>query len=133
PACEEAPARHILIVEDNRDGRESLAQLLKMLGHRVDTAEDGPAGVEAALSLRPEAALIDIGLPKLDGHAVAVRLRAELGAGVLLIALTGHSQPEDRQRALEAGFDAHLAKPVEVDELQRLLAGKARGRGGQRC
>ncbi len=115
-------ARHILIVEDNRDGRESLALLLGMLGHRVDVAEDGPRGLDAALALRPEVALIDIGLPKLDGYEVASRVRAGLGEGVLLVALTGHGQPEDRQRAVAAGFDAHLVKPVELEELQRLLA-----------
>ena len=127
PEHQESPCRHILIIEDNRDGRDSLALLLGMLGHRIDTAEDGESGVQAALSLGPEVALIDIGLPKLDGHAVATRLRAELGKRTRLIALTGHSQPEDRQRALEAGFDAHLAKPVDLDELQRILAEQAPG------
>jgi len=117
--------RHILIVEDNRDGRESLAMLLGMLGHRVDTAEDGPRGVEIALALRPEVAFIDIGLPKLNGHEVASQVRAGLGQDILLIALTGHSQPEDRQRAIAAGFNAHLAKPVELEALQGILARRA--------
>ena len=116
------PGRHILIVEDNRDGRESLAMLLGMLGHRLDVAEDGRRGVEVALAVRPDVALIDIGLPDLNGFEVASQVRAGLGKGVLLVALTGHTQPEDRQRALDAGFDAHLAKPVELDELQALLA-----------
>jgi signal transduction histidine kinase/CheY-like chemotaxis protein len=114
PAATPGPpptGRHILIVEDNQDGRESLALLLGMLGHCVDVAEDGRRGVEAALSLRPEVALIDIGLPGLDGYEVASRVRAGLGQGVLLVALTGHSQPEDRRRAAEAGFNAHLTKP----------------------
>ncbi|MCE9565176.1 MAG: response regulator [Planctomycetes bacterium] len=118
----ESQSRHILIVEDNEDGRESLAMLLELLGHRVDTAEDGPRGVEMALKVRPEVALIDIGLPGLNGYIVAEQLRAKLGNKVLLIALTGHSQPEDRRRAAEAGFDAHLTKPVEPGELQLLLA-----------
>ncbi len=117
-----SPGRHILIVEDNRDGRESLALLLGLLGHRVELAEDGHRGVEVALAVRPEVALVDIGLPGLDGFEVASRLRAGLGKDVLLVALTGHTQPEDRQRALEAGFDAHLAKPVELEALQALLA-----------
>jgi len=114
--------RHILIVEDNADSRESLAQLLRLLGHRIDASADGPTGVEAALRLRPEVALIDIGLPGLNGYEVAERIRGALGAGIFLIALTGHSQPEDRQRALAAGFDAHLTKPIEMELLWELLA-----------
>jgi CheY-like chemotaxis protein len=120
--------RHILIVEDNQDGRESLAMLLELVGHRVEVAEDGPRGVEAALAARPEVVLIDIGLPGLDGYGVATRVRAALGGGVLLVALTGHSQPEDRRRAAEAGFDAHLTKPVGLGELQALLARRIPGR-----
>jgi CheY-like chemotaxis protein len=119
----EVATRHILIVEDNADGRESLAMLLGLLGHRVDTAEDGPRGVEAALGLRPEVALIDIGLPGLSGYDVARQVRAALGDAVQLIALTGHSQPEDRQRAVEAGFNSHLVKPVELEALLSLLGG----------
>ena len=114
--------RHILIVEDNRDGRDSLALLLGILGHRVDVAEDGLRGVEVGVAVRPQIALVDIGLPKLDGYEVAAQLKKSLGQSVLLVALTGHSQPEDRQRAVEAGFDAHLTKPVELEELQQLLA-----------
>jgi signal transduction histidine kinase len=113
--------RHILIVEDNPDGRESLAVLLRLLGHRVDVAEDGPRGVEKALALRPEVVLLDIGLPILDGYDVARRVRQGLGNDVLLVALTGHGQPEDLQRANEAGFNAHLVKPVEPEALQALL------------
>jgi CheY-like chemotaxis protein len=126
PAPLPAPGRHILIVEDNRDSRDSLAALLRLVGHRVDTAEDGRAGVEVALRLRPEVALVDIGLPGLDGYGVARQVRSALGPGVFLVALTGFSQPEDMQRALEAGFDAHLAKPVELEALQTLLAARPR-------
>jgi signal transduction histidine kinase/CheY-like chemotaxis protein len=115
-------SRHILIVEDNRDGRESLAMLLGMLGHRVAVAEDGLHGVNIALAVRPEVALVDIGLPKLNGYEVAMRIRAGLGQGVLLIALSGYGQPEDRQKAAAAGFNAHLVKPVELEDLQGLLA-----------
>ncbi|MDB5310937.1 MAG: hybrid sensor histidine kinase/response regulator [Gemmataceae bacterium] len=123
-----SPRRHILIIEDNRDGRESLAMLLGLLGHRVEVAEDGLRGVEAALAVRPEVILIDIGLPGLDGYGVASRVRTALGGGVLLVALTGHTQPEDRQRATETGFDAHLTKPVGLGELQTLLARRLPGR-----
>ncbi|MBL8798596.1 MAG: response regulator [Planctomycetia bacterium] len=114
-------SRHILIVEDNADSRESLAQLLRLLGHRVDSAPDGPTGIEAALRLRPEVALLDIGLPRLNGYEVAQRLRGELGDRIFLVALTGHSQPEDRQRALAVGFNAHLTKPIEMEQLGQLL------------
>jgi CheY-like chemotaxis protein len=126
PAANEQPAvpsRHILIVEDNRDSRDSLALLLRLVGHRVDVAEDGPRGIKAALALRPEVALIDIGLPGVDGYDVGKQIRAALGSGILLVALTGFSQPEDRQRAAEAGFNVHLTKPVELEALQALLAG----------
>jgi signal transduction histidine kinase/CheY-like chemotaxis protein len=119
-----APApvsRHILVIEDNADGRESLETLLKLLGHRVEVAEDGRKGLELALATRPDVALIDIGLPGLDGFQVAEQIRAALGPGILLVALTGYGQPEDRRQALEAGFNAHLVKPVELDGLQRLL------------
>jgi len=116
-----APARHVLLVEDNSDGRETLGMLLALLGHRVDTAKDGPQGVALALAVRPQAALIDLGLPGLDGYEVARQVRAALGDQILLIALTGHGQTEHRRRTSAAGFDAHLVKPVNMDELCRLL------------
>jgi signal transduction histidine kinase len=119
---ESAPARHILIVEDNVDGRESLVTLLGLLGHRVDAVEDGRRGVAAALSLRPEVALIDIHMPGIDGYEVARQVRQALGGGVFLVAMTGSGQPDDRAKAAEAGFDAHLLKPVELAVLQKLLA-----------
>jgi CheY-like chemotaxis protein len=124
PPVKHHPARprHILIVEDNRDGRESLAMLLRLLGHRVDVAENGREGLAAALAHRPEVALLDIGLPDLDGLELARQVRAALGQQVSLIALTGYSQPEDRRRATEAGFDAFLTKPVELNPLQLLLS-----------
>ncbi|HZY85191.1 MAG TPA: hybrid sensor histidine kinase/response regulator [Gemmataceae bacterium] len=115
------PSRHVLIIEDNADARGTLQTLLGLLGHRVETAGTGPEGVERATAARPEVVLIDLGLPLLDGYEVARRLRAELGAGVLLVALTGHALDEDRQRTRAAGFNAHLAKPVEVEELNLLL------------
>ena len=116
-----ATGRHVLIIEDNADGRETLARLLRRFGHRVSVAEDGLRGVEAALALRPEVVLLDIGLPGLDGYQVAARLRAEL-CGSLLVALTGRGQPDDVRRARAAGCDAHLVKPVDLDALQQLLA-----------
>ncbi len=118
-----APACHILIVEDNADARDTLATLLKMLGHRTETAATGPEGVERALAVRPQVVLIDLGLPGLDGCEVARQVRATLGNAVLLVALTGYAQEEDRRRTQDAGFDAHLPKPVELEELNRVLGG----------
>jgi signal transduction histidine kinase/ActR/RegA family two-component response regulator len=139
PAAQKAGARsrHVLIVEDNADARGTLQTLLALLGHRVEAAGTGTEGVARAVASRPEVVLIDLGLPGLDGYEVARRLRAALGAGVLLVALTGLALDEDRQRTREAGFNAHLAKPVEVEELNLLLtqaqppAPAAEANGGQ--
>ena len=119
-----APAarRHVLLVEDQPDMRDVMARLLRGWGHRVETAASGPAGVEAAVTHRPDIALIDVGLPGLNGYQVAQRVRAELGMGVRLIALTGYGQPEDRRRSAEAGFDVHLVKPVDFAALRAILA-----------
>jgi signal transduction histidine kinase/ActR/RegA family two-component response regulator len=116
----------ILIIEDNTDARTTLQQLLTLLGHRVETAVNGVQGVEAALAGRPRIALIDLGLPGVDGLEVARQVRAGLGDAVRLIALTGHASVEDRRGALDAGFDAHLAKPVDLEALNRLLAEAAK-------
>jgi signal transduction histidine kinase/CheY-like chemotaxis protein len=118
-----APPCHVLIIEDNPDARETLATLLQLLGHRTETAATGSDGVACALASRPQVVLIDLGLPVLDGFEVARQVRAALGDAVLLVALTGHALEEDRRRATEAGFDAHLPKPVDMDELNRVLAG----------
>jgi signal transduction histidine kinase/ActR/RegA family two-component response regulator len=119
----------VLVVEDNLDGRESLRDLLEIWGHQVELAENGPEGIEKALALEPDVALIDIGLPGLDGNEVAQRIRAALDADrTALIAMTGYGQPEDRRRALQAGFDAYLVKPVDPSDLGRLLAELPRGR-----
>ncbi len=113
----------VLVIEDNRDGRESLRDLLEIWGHRVELAEDGLDGLSKALSVHPDVALVDIGLPGIDGNEVARRIRASMnGNSPCLIAMTGYGQPEDRKRALEAGFDTYLVKPVEPDLLSRLLA-----------
>jgi PAS domain S-box-containing protein len=121
-------ATRILVVDDNQDAAESLAVLLRMIGHEVHTAHDGLAAVEKAAALRPNAVLLDIGLPKLNGYEAARRIRKERGAGVKLIALTGWGQEADRRQSREVGFDHHLTKPVEFDALQRLLAA---GNGNQ--
>ena len=120
--------RHILVIEDNADAREMLRVSLELEGHRVEAADDGLRGVEMALALRPDVVLVDIGLPGLDGYGVAARLRAALGREVVLIALTGYGQPDDRERTRHAGFDAHVVKPVDPDTLARLLAEEFRPR-----
>jgi CheY-like chemotaxis protein len=120
-----APAlrRSILVVEDNDDARETLRKLLELAGHRVSTAVDGAAGLTAALVGKPDVVLVDVGLPKMDGYEVARRIRDISGAWQpFLVALTGYGMPEDRSRALEAGFDAHLVKPVDHAALEALLS-----------
>jgi two-component system, sensor histidine kinase len=114
--------RRILVVEDNPDARASLRELLELWGHRVDTAPDGLAGLSVAVAQRPEVALVDIGLPGLDGYRLASELRARAGEAIRLVAITGYGGPEGRNRALAAGFDVHLVKPVQPDELARTLA-----------
>jgi signal transduction histidine kinase len=114
--------RRIVVVEDHADSREALQILLTLDGHHVEAAADGRAGVDLVLGTRPEVALIDVGLPELDGYEVARQVRAASGRAIRLIALTGYGQSYDQTRAKEAGFDLHLTKPVEPDELRRVLA-----------
>ncbi len=126
PTSSGGPALRILIVEDNADGREMLRLLLEILGHEVIVAADGVEGVEKALQWHPDVAVIDIGLPRLDGYAVARRLRRELGCELFLITQTGYGRPEDREQALAAGFDVHLTKPVDPVELLAWLEAAGR-------
>jgi CheY-like chemotaxis protein/anti-sigma regulatory factor (Ser/Thr protein kinase) len=112
---------HIVIIEDNADIRDLLRVKLKNLGHDVDAAEDGLRGLEKILEAKPDIALVDIGLPGIDGYEVARRTREALGPHVYLIALTGYGQNEDKKRALEAGFDVHLTKPADFVDLQNVL------------
>jgi CheY-like chemotaxis protein len=112
----------VLLIEDNDDAREALRVLLELDGYDVEAAADGAQGLEIARGKTPAVALIDIGLPGMDGYEVARRLRALAGRQSFLVALTGYSDPDDRRRAEEAGFDAHVVKPVDPDELNRLLA-----------
>jgi PAS domain S-box-containing protein len=114
--------RRILLIEDNSDVRESLRNLLELWHHEVYEAADGRAGIDAVLKLRPDVALIDIGLPALDGYEVARRLRASIDSThTVLIALTGYARGDDRQRATDAGFDGYLTKPVEPKRLIELI------------
>ncbi|NRF68206.1 PAS domain S-box protein [Aquincola sp. S2] len=114
----------ILVIDDNADAARTLAMVLALNGHEVRSAFDGSSGLEAAEAWRPDVAVIDIGMPDLNGYEVCRRLRAQpWGERVLLIACTGWGQDEDRQRARAAGFDAHLVKPIEAEAVLKLLPG----------
>ena len=122
PAVATTPRRlRILVVDDNPDIRATLHDLLEMQGHDVEVAEDGPQAIERVLATRPDVALVDIGLPGMDGFALAQALRQDPRMTTRLVAMTGYGQAEDRRRALDAGFEAHIVKPVELDDLSRLL------------
>jgi len=127
-AARPTTGRRILIVDDNRDAAASLAMLLELTGNQTETAFDGPAAIEAAARFQPAIILLDIGLPGLNGYEVARRIRQESwGNAIKLVAVTGWGQSEDRQRSKEAGFDAHMVKPVDHELLERFLAPDAIG------
>ena len=110
------------MVEDSEDSAESLAMLVRLQGHDARTAHDGREALAVADAYRPDLALIDIGLPDMDGYEVARRMRETPDlAGMVLVALTGYSGADDRLRSQAAGFDQHLIKPVDFGELERLL------------
>jgi signal transduction histidine kinase/CheY-like chemotaxis protein len=122
PAPISTQARRILVVDDNEDSAESMALLLRLWGHQVNTAHDGDAALESARSNPPEVVFLDIGLPGMDGYEVARRLRRQQdGSKLTLIALTGMGRDEDRRRAIEAGFDRHVTKPVTPETLQTIV------------
>jgi CheY-like chemotaxis protein len=114
-------SRSVLVIEDGEDARRAMLALLKLWGHQTHAAEDGPTGVRRAVEARPEVALVDIGLPGLDGYEVARQIRSLMGDSIHLVALTGYGLAEDRRKALEAGFDRHLAKPVDPRVLADVL------------
>jgi CheY-like chemotaxis protein len=116
------PTRRIVIADDNEDSAESFAMLLSFSGHEVRVAHDGTAALNAVREFRPDVAFLDIGMPGLTGYEVAQAVRAEpWGSEVTLIALTGWGQPDDKLRARSAGFDRHLIKPIDPEEVDRLL------------
>ncbi len=124
------PPRRVLVVEDNEDAAETLADVLRLGGHDVEVARDGMEGLRRAAEWRPDVVLCDIGLPGVDGYEVARRLRADAAVerGTLLVALTGYALPEDLRRAHDAGFDAHLSKPARLEDIEAILARAARAR-----
>jgi PAS domain S-box-containing protein len=122
-ASEAEAGRRILAADDNTDALESVASLLRLKGHVIETAVDGMEALEKARLQRPEVLLLDIGMPQMDGYEVARRVRQESwGREMLLIAMTGWGQERDKMQAMEAGFDAHLTKPIDFQALDRLLA-----------
>jgi CheY-like chemotaxis protein len=119
----EPTALRILIVEDNQDSALSLKMLLEVLGHIVDVVHDGEEAIVAAAAQRPDVILMDIGLPGLSGYDAARRIRTDCkGSPILIIALTGWGQDQDRRRSADAGIDHHLVKPLDLDKLRRILA-----------
>jgi len=121
--------RRILLADDNRDAAESLAIILRLEGHEVELAHDGDAALRAFEAGRPDVALLDIGMPQLDGYETGRRIREHpCCRNVFLIAMTGWGQEEDRRRTDEAGFDHHVVKPVEATELIKLLEALPDGR-----
>jgi signal transduction histidine kinase/ActR/RegA family two-component response regulator len=113
----------ILVVDDNIDAAEMLAEFFTAMGHRVKVAHDGPEALIAQASFHPDVGVLDLGLPVMDGYELALRMRMVAGAPLRLVALTGYGQEEDRQRSRKAGFDAHLVKPVELEELIEVISG----------
>jgi PAS domain S-box-containing protein len=121
--------RRVLVIDDNRDAADSLAELVSMLGHRADVAYDGFAGLARAAEAPPDVVLCDIGLPGMDGYECARQLRALAPSRHLrLVAVSGYAQPEDVARAMEAGFDAHVAKPADPERIAGLLSAGAAAR-----
>jgi CheY-like chemotaxis protein len=121
PGTAAAGMRHVVIVEDSADSRLSLQKILEQEGHTVHTAVDGRSGFDVIAQMKPDVAVIDIGLPGLDGFGLAEQLRS-LGLRTYLIALTGYGLAEDRRRAFASGFDAHMTKPPQMDRLLALVA-----------
>jgi DNA-binding response OmpR family regulator len=117
----------VLVIDDNRDGADILGILIEEQGGMVRVAYDGASGLLAALEFKPEVVLLDIGLPDMDGYEACRRLRAQFDRDMSIVALTGWGQERDKQRALDAGFDAHLTKPADPQQLSetiRALKGK---------
>jgi CheY-like chemotaxis protein len=122
PTYRGSPRRRILVVDDHIDAAESLALLLKQMGHDVQIAHDGHAALEAARMNRPQLVLLDLGMPGVDGYDVVERLRKDSRLDdVRFVAVTGSDGDDARQRSREAGFDEHLVKPVQLDTLRKLL------------
>ena len=116
-------SRNVLLVEDNSDAAVTLGLLLESLGHKVTVVESGERALERLGKEKPDVLLVDLGLPGMNGYEVAQRVRDTHGKGrPLLVVVTGYGHPMDRRRSRDAGFDSHLVKPVQVAQLERVLA-----------
>jgi len=115
-------ARRIVLIDDDEDLRTVLSELLVRGGHEVLEASDGPTGLALIVAKLPDVAIVDIGLPKLDGHEIARRVRTALGQAVWLVALTGQTKDAERVAALASGFDTHLTKPLDIDLVKLMLS-----------
>jgi CheY-like chemotaxis protein len=129
PRVETGAPLRVLVVDDNVDAAAALGKLLRLRGHEVSLAYDGPGALAAAAAAPPDLVVLDIGLPGMDGYAVAARLRAAGHAGAALVALTGYGREDDLQRSHDAGFDHHLVKPIDFGQLQRIIL-EVHGRRG---
>jgi CheY-like chemotaxis protein len=134
PVSSKASARRILVVEDNADARQMLRAMLEVEGHFVRDAADGAQALRMVAEQRPDVMIVDIGLPDMDGYEIARIVRAGSGGeGIVMVALTGYGQAEDKRRAMENGFNAHATKPVLPDHLAEIIESAARaviqGRG----
>jgi len=127
-AAVSASDRRVLVVDDNEDAADSLATLLGVMHYQVRVAYDGPEAIEAADEFTPAVALLDIGLPKLSGYDIARHIRRTRGDDVLLVAITGWGQEEDRRKAREAGFDHHFTKPADFERLLELIEREMKSR-----
>jgi len=114
-------SKKILVVDDNKDVINALAKLLTLLEYQVSTAYDGSSAIDTARGSKPDVVLLDIGLPGMSGYEVAKALRKEMGPALILIAVSGFGQKEDKAKAHEAGFDHHLTKPVSIAEIEKLI------------
>ena len=121
----EAPGRRrVLVVDDNRDAALSLAMMLEMMGNETQTAYDGLEAFDVARDFHPDVMLLDIGMPKMNGHETAARIRQQpWGRDIVLVAMTGWGQDDDKRRSAEAGFDLHLVKPLDPSTLESLIPG----------
>ena len=122
----------IVLVEDNTDLRELTCELLEMRGCTVELAVDGVEGVSRIIASKPDLALVDIGLPELDGYGVARQVRSQLGAAIVLVAASGYGLEQDREEAYRAGFDLHVTKPLDEKALRAVLDHAQHAKSGQR-
>jgi CheY-like chemotaxis protein len=118
-----AKRRRVLIVDDNSDAAEMLADALAQIGYEPAVSHDGPSALARARDFHPDAALLDIGLPVMDGYELGERLRRQEGTRLVLFAVTGYGQPADMERSLDSGFERHMVKPIDLQQLSALLDG----------